>query len=55
MDEVLREDILVSYEIQLNSGTLFSNSNEKSKNETGTEPKLPFWPLTPHKEKNIKK
>lgn len=42
MDEVLREDILVSYEIQLNSGTLFSNSNAKGENETGSEPKLPF-------------
>ena len=42
MDEVLREDILVSYEIQLNSGTLFGNSNAKGENETGSEPKLPF-------------
>lgn len=42
MNEILKDDIIMSCSFQMNEGSLFEDKGNKTKVSSGTEPKLPF-------------
>jgi hypothetical protein len=42
MNDILKDDIIMSVSFQMNDGSLFEETTENTNLETGSEPKLPF-------------